>query len=161
MSTLQSWNSSNKTVTTISSHRTANMSISRLITVALLGLITVASIPCIMILHFRVGTFDLIESISQKAPHLLLGGPAVLRTVYSHFEPLDAQLTTLIPFFWPLVTGAIPELSLFGVYMGGQLLSCLALIVIEGERKGNARGAIGLYVFFSFFSVLLLFWLKI
>ncbi|KFY86589.1 hypothetical protein V500_07520 [Pseudogymnoascus sp. VKM F-4518 (FW-2643)] len=92
----------------------------------------------------RVGTFDLIESISQKAPHLLLGGPAVLRTVYSHFEPLDAQLTTLIPFFWPLVTGAMPELSLFGVYMGGQLLSCLALIVIEGERKGNARGPIGL-----------------
>ncbi|OBT76673.1 hypothetical protein VF21_03918 [Pseudogymnoascus sp. 05NY08] len=119
------------------------MPISRLITIALLGLITVASIPCIMILHFRVGTFDLIESISQKAPHLLLGGPAVLRTVYSHVEPLDAQLTSLIPFFWPLVTGAMPELSLFGVYMGGQLLSCLALVLIEGERKGNTWGAIG------------------
>lgn len=105
-----------------------------------------------MILHFRVGTFDLIESISQKAPHLLLGGPAVLRTVYSRFEPLDAQLTSLIPFFWPVVTGAMPKLSLFGVYMGGQLLSCLALVVIEGERKGNAWGPIGLYVFLSLSS---------
>lgn len=128
---------------------TANMSVSRLITIALLGLIAIASIPCIMILHFRVGTFDLIESISQKAPHLLLGGPTVLRTVYSHFRPLDATLTGLVPFFWPVVTGAMPELSLFGVYMGGQLLSCLALVVIEGERKGNAWGAIGLYVFLS------------
>lgn len=120
------------------------MSVSRLTTIALLGLITVASIPCIMILHFRVGTFDLMESISQKAPHLLLGGPAVLRTVYSHFGPLDAQLTSLIRFFWPVVTGATPELSLFGVYMGGQLLSCLALILIEGERRGNAWSPIGL-----------------
>ncbi|KFY64528.1 hypothetical protein V496_03178 [Pseudogymnoascus sp. VKM F-4515 (FW-2607)] len=45
--------------------------------------------------------------------------------------------------YWPVVTGATPELSLFGVYMGGQLLSCLALVVIEGERKGNAWGPIG------------------
>ncbi|OBT64700.1 hypothetical protein VE03_05827 [Pseudogymnoascus sp. 23342-1-I1] len=119
------------------------MSILRLPTIVLLGLIATASIPCIMILHFRVGTFDLIESISQKAPHLLLGGPAVLRTVYSHIGPLDALLTSLIPFFWPVVTGAMPELSLFGVYMGGQLLSCLALVVIEGEREGNAWGPIG------------------
>ncbi|OBT95997.1 hypothetical protein VE01_06776 [Pseudogymnoascus verrucosus] len=125
------------------------MSVSRLTTIALLGLITVASIPCIMILHFRVGTFDLMESISQKAPHLLLGGPAVLRTVYSHFGPLDAQLTSLIRFFWPVVTGATPELSLFGVYMGGQLLSCLALVLIEGERKGNAWSPIGFPTFWA------------
>ncbi|KFY32104.1 hypothetical protein V493_00500 [Pseudogymnoascus sp. VKM F-4281 (FW-2241)] len=108
-----------------------------------LGLIAIASIPCIIILHFQVGTFDLIESVSQEAPHLLLGGPAVLRTVYSHIGPIDAQLTSLMPFFWPVITGAMPELSLFGIYMGGQLLSCLALVVIEGERKGNAWGIIG------------------
>ncbi|KFY16275.1 hypothetical protein V492_01451 [Pseudogymnoascus sp. VKM F-4246] len=126
-----------------SSKPTTIMPFSRLITIALLGLIAIASIPCIMILHIRVGTFDLIEAITQKAPHLLLGGPAVLRTVYSHFGPLDAQLTPLIPFFWPVVTGATPELSLFGVYMGGQLLSCLAIVVIEGERIGNAWGPIG------------------
>lgn len=76
----------------------------------------------------------------------------MLRTVYSHIRPLDATLTSLIPFFWQVVTGETPELSLFGIYMGGQLLSCLALVLIEGERKGNARGGVGLYVFPSSFS---------
>jgi hypothetical protein len=122
------------------------MSISRLIMIALLSICAIASIPCIMTLHFRIGMFDLIQAFAQKAPHLLLGRPIALRKVYSHFRPLDAQLTELVPFFWPVVTGAVPELSLFGIYMGGQLLSCLALVVIEGERNGNVLKPTGLYV---------------
>lgn len=97
---------------------------SRAITLALLSLLAAASIPCIILHPLHNGTFDLLAASAPPTPDA---------------PPLAAHLSTLISFFWPLVTGALPALSLFGIYMAGQLVAAETLILVEALRPANAK----------------------
>ncbi|KAF9873789.1 hypothetical protein CkaCkLH20_08899 [Colletotrichum karsti] len=60
---------------------------------------------------------------------------------FTSVRQLDSLLTMLVRFFQPIVTGADLPLTLFSIFMAGQLLAVHMLIVVEGLRFGN-RGKI-------------------
>ncbi|KAL0936021.1 uncharacterized protein CTRU02_208236 [Colletotrichum truncatum] len=60
---------------------------------------------------------------------------------FTSVKQLDALLTLLVRFFQPIVTGNDLPLTLFCVFMGGQVLALHMLILIEGMRFGS-RGKI-------------------
>jgi len=115
--------------------------ISRAVTTSAHILFAASSIYFIIVLQFLNGTMSLLDAYAATSPQYLPPTPAgksiLLRLKYTSFAPLDLMINRLTPFFWPLVTGALPELTLFGVYMGGQLVASEVLVVLEGERQGN------------------------
>ncbi|PPQ94304.1 hypothetical protein CVT25_004961 [Psilocybe cyanescens] len=117
------------------------MSSSKTLTLIILSLLALSSIYFIIVLQFQNGTMLILDSLTSETPQVLPPGPAdsliPLRQVYTKVWPLDMQVNRMTPFFWPLVSGILPELSLFGVYMAGQLVASETLIIVEGERRGN------------------------
>lgn len=63
-----------------------------------------------------------------------------LRKTYTGFGPLDGFLTVVLTMFMPVFTWEMPELSLFAAGFAGQVPAHLALMVVEGMRKGKAWG---------------------
>lgn len=118
------------------------MSSSKAIAATTFSLLALSSIYFIIVLQFQNGTMLILDSFASQIPQVLPPGPAgaliPLRQVYTKVWPFDMQVNRVTPFFWPLVTGVLPELSLFGVYMAGQLVASEALLMIEGERRGNS-----------------------
>ncbi|KAH9477175.1 Epoxide hydrolase ascI [Psilocybe cubensis] len=108
---------------------------------AVLAGLALSSIYFIIILQFQNGTMRILDIYTTHNPAILPPGPAgesiALRHIYTNIWPLDALINRLTPFFWTLVTGVLPELSLFGVYMAGQLVASETLLLLEGARRGN------------------------
>lgn len=124
------------------------MSSSRPLVILLLALITIASLYFIIIAGFLNGFIGLAESWQSQHPTLLPyctpENPVQFRKVYTHITSIDMLVgrLTLTPFFWPLINGEKPELTLFGIYMFGQIWGSETLLIVEGWRVGNMGKAI-------------------
>ncbi|KAJ9138202.1 hypothetical protein NKR23_g8629 [Pleurostoma richardsiae] len=106
-------------------------------------LLAASAADSIIGLNIRNGFFALNDSLMAQRPLLLPqpGPPLPMRTRYTALAPLDAHLSGLLMFFWPAVTGELPALSLFAVYMAGQIVPAHALVMLEGLRGAN-RGRV-------------------
>ncbi|KAH0422633.1 hypothetical protein CcaCcLH18_12711 [Colletotrichum camelliae] len=63
---------------------------------------------------------------------------------FTTVRQLDSLLTMLVRFFQPIVQSTDLPLTLFSIFMAGQLLAVHMLIIVEGMRAGN-RGKIVSY----------------
>jgi hypothetical protein len=106
-------------------------------TKALLILSALAAGYCIIGLQVKNGTFDILAEMTSEAPRRLPGSDELLVQQYTKVWPLDFQLKELVTFFWPVVNGELPELSLFGAYIATQIVPVHVLVLLEGLRRGN------------------------
>ncbi|GJC92660.1 FAD binding domain-containing protein [Colletotrichum higginsianum] len=56
---------------------------------------------------------------------------------FTSLKPLDGLLTMLVRFFQPILAGNDPALTLFCIFMVGQLLAVHVVVQVEGMRAGN------------------------
>ena len=90
------------------------------------------------------GTADYMVETRDVGPRLLPGTKQPLKTAYIGIEKVDYQLTVLDVFFWELVDGSRPDVSLFCYHFAGQVFSGWALLMIESMRNANLWRAISL-----------------
>ncbi|OHE94915.1 hypothetical protein CORC01_09834 [Colletotrichum orchidophilum] len=83
----------------------------------------------------KVAIYDLsvANGLMDSTQPDLLGEPITFTTL----KPLDRLLTMLVRFFKPILDGKDPNLTLFSIFMAGQLLAVHVLIQVEGLRAGN------------------------
>ncbi|KAK1625517.1 hypothetical protein BDP81DRAFT_356055 [Colletotrichum phormii] len=83
----------------------------------------------------KVAIYDLsvTNGLMDPAQTGLAGEPITFTTL----KPLDGLLTMLVRFFKPILDGKDPNLTLFSIFMAGQLLAVHVLIQVEGLRAGN------------------------
>ncbi|KAI4152269.1 MAG: hypothetical protein LQ340_003016 [Diploschistes diacapsis] len=60
-----------------------------------------------------------------------------IKTVYTGIPQLDGLFVTLNTFFWQVIDGSAPTLSLQSFQFAGQVWGLWALIMLEGVRAGN------------------------
>lgn len=125
---------------------TAAMVSSRTIVVVILCLITLASLHFIIVAGFLNGFMGLVENWAASYPGLLPfskpTSPIYERKAYSGIGPVDALVGRLTPFFWPLINAEKPELTIFGIWMFGQLWASETVVIVEGWRVGNMGRAV-------------------
>ncbi|KAK3941974.1 hypothetical protein QBC46DRAFT_352834 [Diplogelasinospora grovesii] len=68
---------------------------------------------------------------------VLPGSAIPVLRVYTRFRPLDELLALANIMFWNVVDGSTPQLSLYAIQFGGQLVPIYAAMMIEGLREGN------------------------
>ncbi|TQN67220.1 Epoxide hydrolase aurD [Colletotrichum shisoi] len=56
---------------------------------------------------------------------------------FTSLKPLDVLLTMLVRFFQSILTGSDPALTLFCIFLVGQLLAVHVVVQVEGLRAGN------------------------
>jgi hypothetical protein len=94
---------------------------------------------CIVGLQIRNGFFDLLTLAGAEIPRKLPGSSEAIISKITGFTSVDMHLGELLLFFWPVVSGQSPPLSLFAFYMIGQILAVQTLVLIEGLRAANIR----------------------
>ena len=72
-----------------------------------------------------------------KGVPTLPGTSIPLKTSYTGIEAIDDQLAVLVTFFWPIVDGNTPALSLFCIQFEGGFVAVWSMFMIEGMRAGN------------------------
>lgn len=82
------------------------------------------------------GLFKLIGGgIANKT---ISGTDIPLRTHWTGVSPVDSAIAGMISFFWPILDGSMPELSLSTLHFYGQFLSIWMLLYVESLRPGNS-----------------------
>jgi hypothetical protein len=94
-------------------------------------------------LSFRNGTFTLIEKAVENLQ--LPNSDFALRTTFTGVGPIDRQLRVLLAFFWPVVSGDYPDVSLRTLRFAGQAGAAWLVCMMEGWRKGNHGKGISKY----------------
>ena len=59
-------------------------------------------------------------------------------TSFVGYDPPDGLLATLLVFFWPVVDGEHPGMSLLSALFAGQGAALWTVFVLEAMRKGNS-----------------------
>ena len=77
---------------------------------------------------------------------VLPGTEAPIRLVWTGIAAIDSQLVFMLHFFWPVVNGAEPAISLLISQFGGELFGVWSLVMLEGIRAGNRGKVISLYI---------------
>lgn len=85
-------------------------------------------------LHLQLGRIN----YGDLTAPLLSPENTSFRKTYTHIPPIDNFLTVVLPMFMPIFTWELPELSVFVANFAGQLPTHLALIMVEGTRRGKA-----------------------
>ena len=75
--------------------------------------------------------------IRDVGPRILPGTNEPVKTKYIRISAIDYQLTVLDIFFWELVDGSHPAISLYGFYFATQVACGWGLLMIEGLRRGH------------------------
>ncbi len=72
-------------------------------------------------------------------PGASIPGPsfAPMKQVYTGLKAIDAQLTTLVAFFYTVIDGTRADVSLAGLDFGAQVVAVWVLFTVEGLRWGN------------------------
>jgi len=92
---------------------------------------------------YRVGMVDeTLRLLASTDPALALlpGSQTPVLRVFTGWQPLDMLLSLSNIMFANVADGTRPELSLYAVQFGGQLVPIFAVLMIEGLRVGNAAG---------------------
>jgi hypothetical protein len=87
------------------------------------------------VFNFNNGLFPALENLREVG--LLPGTDLPLRTHYTGIKAIDSQLVILVGFFWCMVDGGVPDVSLLCVEFLGQAVAVWVVCVIEGSRSGN------------------------
>ncbi|KAI9702836.1 MAG: hypothetical protein M1836_008050 [Candelina mexicana] len=103
----------------------------------LLPFFSLAAIYGCWVLSFRNGTFDRISHIREVGPRNLPNTDQPIVGHYTGISAVDDQLDVLVLFFWGIVDGSYPDLSLQSFYGGGQFAAVWTIIMLEGLRVGN------------------------
>lgn len=116
----------------------ANLTLS---TTILLPALVAAGFITTMIFSFNNGTFPAITAIIDDANQTTIPGSddVVLIRHWTGISAVDKQLTVLLLFFWPLLSGLNPAASLHALHFSGQLGAYWTLILLEAKREGNKR----------------------
>lgn len=81
--------------------------------------------------------FDQLNASIDHPFPVLPGTSHELRKHWLGVEGLDRFISTFATFFWPVIDGEMPELSLQGIHFYAQLLSTWMLMLVEASRIGN------------------------
>jgi hypothetical protein len=98
---------------------------------AFFSLVAVVAGYCIIAIQVQNTTFD------QLSGSRLPGAPSDADLAYTGIGPLDKQISGMLYFAWIVVGGGSPALSMFGIYLVGQVVPCSIIVLVEGLRKGN------------------------
>ena len=128
--------------TTSTSTSTSTMDHSRLLAAGLLVNLAVVGIHFIVSGPIHNGYAALLSSWASSFPTLLPNSTpddrVYFRRVYTRLFPFVGDvISRLTPVFWPLITVQKPELTLFGIYVFGQLWASETLLILEGWGVGN------------------------
>ena len=97
--------------------------------------ISLFAIYAIWILFGANGTGQMLST--SKEAGLLPGSTIPYKPFYTGLPQFDSFMVTLNTFFWSIVDGSSPTLSLFTFQFGGQVIALYSLTVLEGVRAGN------------------------
>jgi len=104
----------------------------------ILILVSAIAAYCIIGVQVRNGFFDLLYAAGKAVPRKLPGSTDTVIANITGFNVIDKGLGELLMFFWPVLEAESPSLSLFAVYMVGQILPVQTLVLLEGLRSGNS-----------------------
>ncbi|TLD05518.1 uncharacterized protein PgNI_09275 [Pyricularia grisea] len=106
--------------------------------------VAVAAAYCIMGIPKQNGLFDMLDALAEDHPTRLPGSNVDGELLDVGSSGLGKLLAILIRFFYPVMTGESPRLSLFSFWFAGQVISMHTLVLLEGLREGN-RGRVIAY----------------
>lgn len=89
----------------------------------------------------RSGYFDFIDQLLNNGGNLP-GSDRPLKQVYSGVAGFDRLLAMGNAIFVNVTDGSRPELSLYAIQFGGQIVPFFLVMVIEGLRVGSRTNAI-------------------
>lgn len=95
-------------------------------------------------LVYRNGYIEALINLKDHGPHYLPGSDNPILAYFTGIKPLDQVLTLAGVMFANVTDGSAPQLSLYGFYFAGQLVSIFTVMIIEGLRHGNKGGVMSL-----------------
>ncbi|EEP76434.1 predicted protein [Uncinocarpus reesii 1704] len=78
-----------------------------------------------------------IPAVQDMAVSKLLPGGELLNTNWTGVTVIDEILTAFVPFFYPIVNGTSPNLSLYAAKFAGAVAAIYILVCLESVRAGN------------------------
>lgn len=109
-----------------------------IVTIACFSLIALTFLGGYLIhgFSFQNGFYDAVARLTEQ--RVVHDGTPYTSTITS-IAPLDSTLSTLLTFFWPVVDGNNPGLSLACFLFAGQFVAAWTVTIIEGLRTGKTR----------------------
>ncbi|KZL87404.1 hypothetical protein CI238_03970 [Colletotrichum incanum] len=107
---------------------------------------TVVFVSILYLAKVAINDLSVANGLLDAIQEQLRGEPIQFTSV----KFLDALLTMLVRFFQPILTGKDPALSLFCIFMAGQLLAVHVLVQVEGLRTGNRGKLISFTTYWGF-----------
>jgi len=83
------------------------------------------------------GLYKMIAVNLKSSSPQLEGTNFSQRTQWTGFKAIDSHLSLMVSFFWPMLSGNIPNLTLMSTHFLGQGMSIWMLMLIETFRVGN------------------------
>lgn len=93
---------------------------------------------------FKNGQFDKINTLIASPQPMLPESMIPMRTHWTGVKALDDGLVTFQAFFYPILSGQNPALSLVGFHFYGQGMATWLLMLVESFRVGNSWKPISL-----------------
>ena len=93
---------------------------------------------------FRNGYYHALVRLRDYGPHVLPGSNTSIVQTYTGIGLLDYELTVLQCVFANVTDGSALELSLYAFYFAGQLVSVIAILMIESMRIGHRNSIFSL-----------------
>jgi len=90
---------------------------------------------------YRSGWFAAILHIANSDSAVLPGSQTPVLKQYTGIHSLDAMLVIAAVMWDNVTSGSTPQLSLYAIQFGGQLVPIFAVMMIEGLREGNTRNS--------------------
>lgn len=114
------------------------------VAIAALSVVHLVGLDSMYGLVWRNGYIDALIDLRDNGPHFLPGSNNPILTCFTGISPLDKVLTLAGVMFANITDGSAPQLSLYGFYFAGQLVSIFTVMTIEGLREGNRGGIMSL-----------------
>jgi len=111
-----------------------------------LPILSILAITGTFILSYNNGFLAQLQSYQAAPSPNLPDSTYPLRNHWIGISPIDKLCVQFIAFFWPVLNGENPSLSLQGVHFLGQGYAIWTLVLVEGWREGSRGRWVGLYV---------------
>jgi hypothetical protein len=103
----------------------------------LLMLLCCWGVTATLVFSSKNGLFPALSELPKTG--LLPGTKEPIRYNYTGLKGLDQHLGSLVCFFWVMITGDSPDVSLHSIDFVGQGTAAWVICVVEGFRTGNKR----------------------
>jgi len=102
-----------------------------------LPILTIFAVTGTFILSYNNGFLAQLQSYQAAPSPNLPDSHFALKNHWTGIGPIDKLCVQFIAFFWPVLNGLNPSLSLQGVHFLGQGYAIWTLVLVEGFREGN------------------------